>query len=89
MLNKILILLLAILLPACASNPVIKAEVQKVDIPIEVACKAEIPSPPDLNFDKLKQEQDIYDKTKALTADRQLQKGYEAQLLAALTSCVK
>jgi len=88
--NKLLILSLAALLSACATDkPVIQTVVQKVEVPVAVPCKATVPQKPDFNFDKLTVEQDIFDKTKAILADRKLHLGYEDEVLAALNSCIK
>ena len=88
--SKFLLLPVVLALGACATDaPVIKTVIQKVEIPIAVQCKATVPTAPDLNFPKLQSNQDIFDKTKALLADRDLQLGYEGELSAALTSCIK
>jgi hypothetical protein len=88
--NKLLILLSALILSACATDgPVINTVVQRVEVPIAVPCKAVVPAAPDLSFDKVTPDQDIFDKTKSLLADRKLHLGYEADLLAALSSCIK
>lgn len=86
------IILVVILLSGCACvppEPVIKIEIQRVEVPIAVPCKAVTPTKPDFNFDKLTVEQNVFDKTKALLADRKLHLGYEGELLTALNSCVK
>ena len=86
--NKLFILSISILLSACATDgPVIKTVVQKVEIPISVPCKTIIPTQPSFSFDQLMVNQDIFDKTRVLLADRELHLGYEAELLAALKSC--
>lgn len=87
--NKLIILAIASLLGGCATTtpPGINTIIQKVEIPIAVICKAEIPTRPDFNFDKLSPDQDIFDKSKAALADRRLYSGYETELLAALKSC--
>ena len=86
--SRILILALPLLVSACAwDKPLIQTVVQKVEIPISVPCKAEIPPVPLFNFGSLTIDQDIYDKNKALLADRELYVGYTAELLAALKSC--
>jgi hypothetical protein len=54
-----------------------------------VPCKATVPTKPDFNFDKLTEDQDVFDKTKATLADRKLHLGYETELLAAVNSCIK
>lgn len=88
--NKLLIVSLAILLSACGhTEPVINTVIQKVEIPVEVPCKAKIPTVPDFNFGKLASTDDIYAKSKAALADRELHLGYEIELLAALNSCIK
>lgn len=88
--NNLLIVSLAIILSACAhTEPVINTVIQRVEIPIEVPCKAIVPAKPDFNFDKLKADNNIFDKTKAALADRELHLGYEIELLAALNSCIK
>lgn len=77
-------------LTACATtDPIINTVTQTVEVPIAVPCKATVPSTPDYNFPKLKQSQDIFDKSKVLLADRKLHLGYETELLAALNSCLK
>jgi hypothetical protein len=88
--NKLLIVSLAIVLSACAhTEPVINTVIQRVEIPIEVPCKAKVPEVPDFNFGKLKPEDDIHAKVKSILADRELHLGYETELLAALNSCIK
>ena len=89
--NKLLILIATLSLVGCATDtpPGINTVIQKVEVPIAVPCKVELPVKPTLNFDKLTTEQDIFDKTKAALADRKLQLGYETELLAALNSCIK
>lgn len=84
------ILLLCLVLAGCGTcKPVIDTVIQKVEVPVSVPCKAVIPPTPIYYFDKLDTNSDIYDKTKALLADKKLHLGYEAELLAALNSCVK
>jgi len=89
--NNLLILLTVGLLSACATShpPTIQTVIQRVEVPISVTCKAIVPPAPVLNFDKATPEQDIFDKTKALLADRKLQLAHEAELEAALNSCIK
>jgi len=79
------------MLSACASSPapVLAPLIQKVEIPIPVPCKVDVPKKPDFNFNNLTQEQDIFEKTRAILADIRLHFAYETELLAALNSCVK
>ena len=88
MLSKISIILSVVILSACATDkPVIQSVSQKVEVPISVPCKADVPSTPVFNFDSLTVDKDIFEKSKVLLADRELQKAYSAELLAALKSC--
>ena len=88
--NKLVSLAFIAILSGCATTePVINTIIQKEEIPVAVACKVDIPIKPILNFDKVTADQDIFDKTKALLADRKLSQGYEGLLLAALITCVK
>jgi PBP1b-binding outer membrane lipoprotein LpoB len=85
--NK-LILLAALFISGCATDaPVINTVVRRVEVPIAVPCKAEVPAPPIFNFDKLDPNQDIFEKTRALLVDRRLHMAYETELLASLNSC--
>ena len=84
------ILSVALLLSACATTESgVEVQIQRVEVPIAVPCKAVIPTVPDFTFDKINPDVDIYEKTKSLLSDRKLHLGYEAELLAALNSCVK
>lgn len=89
--NNLIILSLVVMLSACASGPapVLAPLIQKVEIPIPVPCKVDVPKKPDFNFNNLTQEQDIFEKTRAILADIRLHFAYETELLAALNSCVK
>jgi hypothetical protein len=81
-------IVVALSVSACAfDKPVIQTVVQKVEIPISVPCKAEIPQSPVFNFDSLTIDKDIFEKNKVLLADRELHKAYSAELLTALKSC--
>ena len=87
--NNILIFAIILLSGCATTEPVINTVIQKVEIPIAMPCKVEIPVKPDFNFDKLKIDQAVFEKTKALLADRKLHMGYEGELLTALNSCVE
>ena len=88
MLRNKLVILSAVLLSACASTqPGIKIVTQKIEVPVAVPCKTDIPPTPSFNFDKLTSDKDIYNKTQAVLADRLLHLGYEDQLVTALKSC--
>lgn len=88
--NKILALVLLLVLSGCATRePTIKTVIQRVEVPISVPCKATVPPEPDFNFKRLSPDHGIYEKTRAILADRKLHIGYEIELLAALNSCIK
>lgn len=88
--NKFLIVISVLALSACGTTaPVIKTEIQKVEIPIATVCKVAIPAKPVLSFPKLNESDDIFVKAKALLADRILQLDYENRLAIALDSCTK
>jgi hypothetical protein len=79
---------LVLMLSACATpEPIIKTEIQTVKVPVPIPCATEIPLKPDFNFDKLSLDKDIFEKVKALLADKSLHLGYEKELLTALKSC--
>lgn len=88
--NKLLAISLVAILSGCATNPPgIQTVIQKVEIPIEVPCKQEIPVKPDFKFETLTENDTLFDKSKVLLSDRKLHIGYEVQLLAALNACIK
>lgn len=89
--HNLLLLVTILSLAGCATStpPGINTVIQKVEVPIAVPCKVDIPVRPDFNFNKLTTQQDLFDKTKAVLADRRLHLGYETELLAALNSCIK
>lgn len=85
--NK-LIIVLALLISACSTTdkPVVY-ETIKVNVPVPVECKTPMPEKPQYNFDQLSVDQTIYEKVRALLADRLLYLAYQAELEAALKSC--
>lgn len=88
--NKLFIIMATLCLVGCATTaPVISTVEQKVEVPVSVPCKVEIPAKPDYNFSKVTPDQDIYTKIQSLLADRKLSQGYEGELEIALISCTK
>ena len=83
------LLILLSSLCACSTTRTVEPVIQRVEIPIEVPCKTTLPLPPDYNFNKLSRTDTTYDKVSALLADRLLSRGYEAELVAKLNSCIK
>lgn len=86
--NSFIAIAMLLILTGCATpEPVIQTIIQKVEVPILVPCKQEIPSTPDFNFDKLTESDTLFDKTKSLLADKKIHLAYEEELLAALKAC--
>lgn len=87
--SNLIVVPFVLALAACAhTEPVIKVEVREVKVPVAVPCKAEIPAKPDFNFGKIDPDDNLFNKTKAVLADRKLHLAYEEELLTALKSCV-
>ena len=92
--NKLYLLGAVLFLAACGHTnppvePGVRIEQVIVKVPVAIPCNAIPPLAPQFNFEKLVITDSIYDKTKALLADRKLHLAYEAELLAALNSCLK
>jgi hypothetical protein len=88
LLRNNLIILASLLVIGCATTePGIKTVIQTVDVPVAIPCKTPIPVVPNFNFDKLTTDKDIFTKSQATLADRDLHLDYETELLAALKSC--
>jgi len=87
--NKILtIVMSAMIISGCASTtPVVNTVIQKVEVPVMVPCQITPPAPPQYYFDAITAIDELFDKVKALLADRNLHLGYEEELRAALTAC--
>ena len=91
MVKSNLLLVAVLFIAGCATTqpPGINTVIQKVEVPVAVPCKAVVPVAPAYNFDKLTTDKDIFVKEQAILADRLLHLGYEAELVAALNSCIK
>ena len=88
--NIITIFAVTLISVGCATTrPVIDVQTQEVEVPIAMPCVVLVPVAPIFNFDRVTVDQELFDKTKALLADRKLHLGYETELLAALNSCIK
>jgi len=86
--SKILLALLTLsIFSGCATKEIIKYETITVEVPIPIGCLTPIPPKPDYNFDRLTVDSDIFEKIKALLADRKLAIAYEKELESALASC--
>jgi pyridoxal/pyridoxine/pyridoxamine kinase len=89
MLRYKLALVAALVGTGCASNPVVVPTVQRVEVPVPVVCTVSYPDRPSYNFDRLTVSDSVFDKVKALLADRLLSISYQAELEAALSACAK
>jgi hypothetical protein len=86
---KILLVSLLVLAGCQTTEPIIKVETVRVEVPIAVPCKEEEPAVPEFCFSKLAEGTDIYEKSQCLLSDRKLSKGYETELVAKLKACKK
>lgn len=87
--NKIIIGTISLILVGCAATPIdsTKVVIKYVDVPVPVPCNTPIPDEPEYNFPKLTTDASIFEKVKALLADRTLDKAYNLELTSALKSC--
>lgn len=85
LLNLVLGAILFISLTACQTTKVI--EYREVKIPIAVPCAVDMPAKPEFYFAKINENLDIFEKTKALLADRVLFQSYIDELIATLEIC--
>jgi hypothetical protein len=82
---RVVVILSALLLASCATKE--RIVVQKVSVPVGVPCKVKIPDAPPYAVDDLDLNASIFDKAKALLAEREQRKAREAELEAAARSC--
>lgn len=82
-----LIILVALipLLASCAGDKIYTPT--EVDIAVPTPCNVTIPPEPDWYLNHVSSQALLQEKVKAILADRELNKGYDAQLIAALESC--
>lgn len=83
--KHLLIISALLALSACGGQPIFTPTIVKE--PIATSCSVDIPTTPDWNVNKLTSASSIVDKLKAVLADRELNRSYDAQLLAALQAC--
>lgn len=87
--NLLLLPIIGVFAACATTDPTIDVIIQKVEVPVYMPCQVEIPAIPEFNFDKLSIDENIFNKTKSMLADRKLHLAYEQELLVALQSCVK
>ena len=80
-----ILLIAALVLSACGQREVFTPTTVKV--PVQVKCDVDIPQEPDWHAGHTSPDAPLMDKLKAVLADRELNKGYDSQLIAAITAC--
>jgi len=86
--NKVIAVISVMFLAACETTaPVIRTEIQRVEVPIPIPCQREIPTRPDFSFEQLSVQDPLIDKAKSILSDRQLHLAYEELLVATLEAC--
>ena len=79
---KVLVTMAAcIALAGCAAVP------QRYEVPVQVPCRVTVPEKPVWATESLKPDADIFDKVKALLAERRQRQAYETKLEAAAKAC--
>lgn len=73
------------LVSGCATQN--HVEVQRVNVPIPVACEEPVPDRPAMPTEALRPGATVDDFTRAAVAEIERRKGYEGQLLTALETC--
>ena len=83
---RLLLVGVVFLLAGCAGHePEIRTV--RVEVPVQVPCKAPIISAPAFAAEGLKKEDSLEVKVRALLAERRQHIGYEKELVAAVTAC--
>lgn len=89
-LNKLILILAAVIVSACTTvppEPTIDVKTVEVKVPVPVACKTPAPIPPTYCFSGLKQSDDVFVKVRCLLSDRKKSIAYEIELVATINSC--
>lgn len=86
-LSKYLIALTIFVAGCETPKPIIEYRTQEVKVPVPVVCQTEEPKAPETAFEKLTEQDSLYEKVKALLSDRLLYLAYQAELRTALKSC--
>lgn len=81
-----LLLIGVIVLAGCASRPP-EVRTVRVEIPVQVPCKAKDVAVPTWAADGLKKSDPLEVKARALLAERRQRIGYERELIAAVNAC--
>lgn len=84
--SRIILLSSMLFLSACSTNPSSTKPVE-VLVPVQVPCKITSPNKPSFAVDNLGIGEDIFEKVKALLAERKQRQGYELELEEAIKAC--
>lgn len=84
--SKIVLVFSLIFLSACSTNHSNTKSVE-VLVPVQVPCKITHPNKPVFAVDNLGIGEDIFEKVKALLAERKQRQGYELELEEAIKAC--
>lgn len=84
---KSIALLAVIFLAGCESAPKTVFVPTEVKVPVREACKISPPPVPDWFVDQLPKDASRFDKAKAVLAELEQRRAYEAELRAAATKC--
>lgn len=82
-----LFLLAGLLLAGCSTNPSSQAQYVRVEVPVQVPCRAPEVSAPAWAAADLRKADSLEVKVRALLAERRQRIGYEKQLEAAVSAC--
>ncbi|WFF79267.1 hypothetical protein [Delftia tsuruhatensis] len=81
-------LALLLALAGCQTAPA-RVELQRVNVPVPVACDEPVPERPVMPTEQLRPGATVDQFTQAAQAEIERREGYEARLLAALISCTQ
>lgn len=81
----IIVLTLGIFLQGCST--ISSSKPVEVLVPVQVPCKITPPNKPNFAVDNLGIGEDIFEKVKALLAERKQRQGYELELEEAIKAC--
>ncbi len=83
--SAIALIAVCAMVTGCASVPAV--EVQKINIPIPVACEEPVPARPAMPTEALRPGATVDDFTRAAMAEIERREGYEGELMVALGAC--
>ena len=79
----------AVLALAGCQTPPARVELQRVNVPLPVACDEPVPERPVMPTEALAEDADPFELLRAALAEIDRREGYEVRLLAALMACTR